>query len=105
MNANSGAGYNSKSPYQSKGAGSSLPGVSGAGGGALSKAGAGSLNTNVFNIPKYTGLSGGIGGGLGGMRSGGLGRSSGIGASGGLGSAGAGNKQVEDGELGGRHKF
>ena len=107
MNANSGAGYSSKSPYQSKGAGTNLPGVSGAG--ALSKAGAGSLNTNVFNIPKYTGLSGGIGGGigggLGGMRSGGLGRSSGIGASGGLGSAGAGNKQVEDGELGGRHKF
>ena len=90
-----------------------MPGLGGAGGGALSKAGAGSLNTNVFNIPKYKGLSGGIGsgigggigGGLGGGIGGGPGRSSGIGAPGGLGSAGAGNKQMEEGELGGRHKF
>ncbi len=89
MNAGAGAGYSSKSPYQASGS----PGM---GGSSLSKAGAGSLNTNVFNIPKYTGLSGGIGGGLGGgIRSGlgggiggGLGRSSGIGGSGAMGSSG-----------------
>ena len=70
------------------------------------------MNTNIFNIPKYTGLGGGIvasgmggrGGGLGGGIGGGLGRSSGIGSSGGLGSAGD-NKQQEDNEIGGRYKF
>ena len=82
-------------------------------GSSLSKAGAGSLNTNVFNIPKYSGLGGGmggaglgggIGGGLGGGIRGGLGRSSGIG--GGIGSSGSGNKQQEDNEFGsGRYKI
>ena len=58
----------------------------------MSRAGAGSLNTNIFNIPKYTGLSGGIGsnglgggirgGGPGGGVGGGLGRSEVIGAAG-----------------------
>ena len=104
MNANSGAGFSSKSPYQASGAAAAQPS-------SLSKAGAGSLNTNIFNIPKYTGLGGGIGGGsgIGGGRggggiAGGLGRSSGIGSSGGLGSAGD-NKQQEDNEIGGRYKF
>ena len=107
MNANSGAGFSSKSPYQASGAAAAQPS-------SLSKAGAGSLNTNIFNIPKYTGLGGGIGGGsgigggrgggLGGGIGGGLGRSSGIGSSGGLGSAGD-NKQQEDNEIGGRYKF
>jgi len=59
MNANSGAGFSSKSPYGGAPLGSG-------GQSSLSKAGAGSLNTNVFNIPKYTGLGGGIGGGIGG---------------------------------------
>lgn len=78
---------------------------------SLGKAGASSLNTNIFNIPKYNGLGGGIGGGIGGGRGGGLGGgigggigSSGIGSSGGLGSAGD-NKQQEDNEIGGRYKF
>ena len=78
MNANSGAGFSSKSPYGAP------PLGSGGAGSNLGKAGASSLNTNVFNIPKYTGLGGGIGGGgyrggLGGGIGGGLGRSSGIG--------------------------
>ena len=59
MNANSGAGFNSKSPYQASGPSN------------LSKAGAGTLNTNVFNIPKYTGLGGGMGSGMGGGMGGG----------------------------------
>ena len=56
----------SKGPYMGADRG---PGSS-----SLAKAGAGSLNTNVFNIPKYGqgGLGGGIGGGLGGMGGGGL---------------------------------
>lgn len=92
MNAGSGAGYNSKSPYQ--GAGIGKP--------AAPTDGQGSLNTNVFNIPKYSGLGGGIRGGLGGGIGGGLGRSSGIGGiGGGIGSSGSGNKQQEDNEFGG----
>lgn len=85
INANSGAGFKSNS-------GGSLGG-SPYGGSSLSKAGAGSLNTNVFNIPKYGGLGGGIGGGIGGGGiGGGLGRA-GAGIAGGpLGSAGAANK-------------
>ena len=61
MNANSGAGFSSKSPYQATGSGAAAAQPS-----SLSKAGAGSLNTNIFNIPKYTGLGGGIGSGIGG---------------------------------------
>ena len=82
MNANSGAGFNSKSPYGAPPLGSGGPGQS-----SLSKAGAGSLNTNVFNIPKYNGLGGGIGGGMGGGGyrgglGGGIGGGSGIGGGG-----------------------
>jgi len=81
----------------------------------------GSLNTNVFNLPKYgqggvlgggrsgQGIGGGIGsygsyglGGLGGGIGGGLG-SGGRQGLGGLGSAGSSGKELEKGEFGGRH--
>ena len=69
-----GAGFNSKSPYNSSGIGSSGKG------GGMGKASGSNLNTNVFNIPKYGagGLGGGIGGGIGSYGSGSLG--GGIGA-------------------------
>lgn len=86
MNANSGAGF------KSGGAGSGSP----YGGSSLGKAGAGSLNTNVFNIPKYGALGGGLGGGIGGSYGSSLGGgiAGGLGRGGGgpVGSAGAGNK-------------
>ena len=74
---------------------------------------ASSLNTNVFNIPKYgsTGL-GGIGGGIGSSGiGGGIGSSSHNGIGGNLGggiggSYGAYNaNKEEDGNFGGRYKF
>lgn len=111
LNANSGAGFSSKSPYSGAAAYKPTSGIGAASG--LAKAGAGSLNTNVFNIGKYGGMGGGMGGGIGGGMGGGigggigggLGRSSGIGSSGGgIGSAGD-NKQQEDNEFGGRYKM
>lgn len=103
----SGAGYNSQLPYK----------------GPV----AASLNTNVFNIPKYgsgsglgggigggigsygSGLGGGIGGGIGGGMGGGIGGSNnnygGYGASGsGIGSA-LSREPEEGNNFGGRYKF
>jgi hypothetical protein len=82
----SGAGFNSQMPYKGPGANS--------------------LNTNVFNIPKYgSGGLGGIGGGIGSTGLGG-------GIGGGYGGSGIGNyggfsnsNKDDDGNFGGRYKF
>lgn len=90
----SGAGFNSQMPYKGPAAAS--------------------LNTNVFNIPKYgSGGLGGIGGGIGGSGigggiggsayGGGIGGSLGGGIGGSYGSYNA-NKE-DDGNFGGRYKF
>ena len=95
----SGAGFNSQMPYKGPAAGS--------------------LNTNVFNIPKY-GASSGLGGGIGGGSGGGIGSSYGLGGGigggiggslgGGIGGSYGGfkagtDKDSDDGNFGGRYKF
>jgi hypothetical protein len=91
----SGAGFNSQMPYKGPGGAS--------------------LNTNVFNIPKYgsgglggigggIGSTSGIGGGIGGSYGGGIGSSVG-GAIGGSYGAFNSSKNEEDGNFGGRYKF
>lgn len=72
-----GGGPISSSPYAPGSSGTGNRQNQSRGGGSLAKAGGSSLNTNVFNIPKYG--QGGLGGGMGGM-GGGSGLGGGIGS-------------------------